>query len=565
MYLGLTYPDGSRLRYQRDATGRIAQMDWNDQPLVTGLQWNPLGQPTGWNWAFADDSEGITVSAYRGYDTAGRLTQTEFSSYVYDAAGRITSLTQNLWKPANTNPLGSAIDSADVTWSVGYDAVGRIVSFGNASSTASFSYDANGNRTASSQTANGATTSRSYAVSANRLTGFSQTAGGASTSVAYGYNANGDMTGDGLRSYAYDAEGRLASVTTGATDSSPTTRYAHNALGQRVFKTEPLYPPSEGDEQDAGFFQGLTNFFSQLWSPSAAEAEQLGFAYVYDEEGSLIGEYGMGGAESTGSTKYMYLPTASGPMPIMAFVGGHKYAVHADHLNTPRRLTRSNGRPTWQWAYSAFGEEEPTTAAKRFTGPNTVPTTGTTTATPVTFNLRWPGQYFDSESGLFFNWHRSYDPKTGRYTQTDPMGLDAGWNRVTYGFNNPLLYTDPDGLNPLIIAGGGVAGGGAAGGLGGLGGLGGIAGGSRGGYDPRTDMYTPPKPGVSMPGWLKNWLPKSALEECEQEADDALERDYAYCKALGGTFNDYRTRKACEEKAFSKYAQRLKSCKEQCR
>jgi RHS repeat-associated protein len=442
----LTYPDGSRLRYQRDATGRIAQMDWNDQPLVTGLQWNPLGQPTGWNWAFADDSEGITVSAYRGYDTAGRLTQTEFSSYVYDAAGRITSLTQNLWKPANTNPLGSAIDSADVTWSVGYDAVGRIVSFGNASSTASFSYDANGNRTASSQTANGATTSRSYAVSANRLTGFSQTAGGASTSVAYGYNANGDMTGDGLRSYAYDAEGRLASVTTGATDSSPTTRYAHNALGQRVFKTEPLYPPSEGDEQDAGFFQGLTNFFSQLWSPSAAEAEQLGFAYVYDEEGSLIGEYGMGGAESTGSTKYMYLPTASGPMPIMAFVGGHKYAVHADHLNTPRRLTRSNGRPTWQWAYSAFGDEEPTTAAKRFTSPYTVPATGSTNVPAVVFNKRYDGMYADVESGLFYNYFRSYRPSDGTYTQNDPMGLAAGFNRRVYVGANPLNYSDSNGL-----------------------------------------------------------------------------------------------------------------------
>ncbi|POA51943.1 hypothetical protein C1884_30390, partial [Pseudomonas sp. GW460-R15] len=87
-------------------------------------------------------------------------------------------------------------------------------------------------------------TQRTYTVGAasNRLTGFAQTINGASnTSVTYGYNANGDLVTDGLRSYAYDAEGRLAAATTGATDISPTTRYAHNALGQRVFKTEPLY------------------------------------------------------------------------------------------------------------------------------------------------------------------------------------------------------------------------------------------------------------------------------------------------------------------------------------
>ena len=70
--------------------------------------------------------------------------------------------------------------------------------------------------------------------------------------MAYTYNANGDLTSDGLRTFSYNAEGRLSAVTTGATDASPTTRYAHNVLGQRVFKTEPLYPSSEGDESDQG-------------------------------------------------------------------------------------------------------------------------------------------------------------------------------------------------------------------------------------------------------------------------------------------------------------------------
>ena len=136
---------------------------------------------------------------------------------------------------------------------------------------------------------------------------------------------------------------------------SPTTRYAHNALGQRVFKTEPLYPPGQGDEADPGFMQSLIAFFTKLWSPSTTQAEQLGYAYVYDEQGSLIAEAGSGGANSAGQASYIYLPTASGPMPIAAVINGATYAVHSDHLNTPRKLSNADGQPVWQWSYSAFG------------------------------------------------------------------------------------------------------------------------------------------------------------------------------------------------------------------
>jgi len=342
---------------------------------------------------------------------------------------------------------------------VGYDSVGRITSFdvaGNSSNTAGFGYDANGNRSSSTRVVNGLSTSRSYTVGANnnRLTGFSQTTGGATTSVVYGYNANGDLTGDGLRSYGYDAEGRLSTATTGATDSSPTTRYAHNALGQRVFKTEPLYPPSQGDESDPGFWGNLVAFFTKMWSPATSQAEQLGYAYVYDERGTLVAEIGSGGTNSAGQASYIYLPTANGPMPVAAVINGNTYAIHSDHLNTPRRLSNEASQPVWQWRYSAFGEEEPTMAAKRFTGPETLPITGTTSATPVAFNLRYPGQYADAESGLFYNGFRTYISTVGRYTQGDPIGLSGGWNRFGYAYQAPLSYTDPTGLLvPLVIPG----------------------------------------------------------------------------------------------------------------
>jgi RHS repeat-associated protein len=259
---------------------------------------------------------------------------------------------------------------------------------------------------------------------------------------------------DGLRTYTYDAEGRLAAATAGATDVSPTTRYAHNALGQRVFKTEPLYPPTQGDEADPGFMQSLIAFFTKLWSPSTTSAEQLGYAYVYDEQGTLIAEVGSGGTNSAGQAQYIYLPTANGPMPIAAVINGNTYAVHSDHLNTPRRLTNASGQAVWQWGYSAFGEDKPTIARNRFANLDVTPNPGTTGISEVKFNLRYPGQYADEESGLFYNYFRSYDARIGRYSQPDPIGLDGGWNRFGYVDANPLSFSDPNGLLVMSTLGG---------------------------------------------------------------------------------------------------------------
>jgi hypothetical protein len=193
----------------------------------------------------------------------------------------------------------------------------------------------------------------------NRLQGLSQilstgTATGGVTSAAnYTLDANGAMTSDGLRSYEFDAANRLAAMTVGAVDTSPTTRYVHNALGQRLFKTEPQFPPAAGDESDPTFMASLIAFFSKLWGGNAAVAnpsasEKLGFQYFYDEDGSLLYELGAGGANSTGSAHYVHLPTPSGPMPIAYYNGSKHYAVHTDHLSTPRRLTNSSKQVAWQ-------------------------------------------------------------------------------------------------------------------------------------------------------------------------------------------------------------------------
>ncbi|MDM1022278.1 RHS repeat-associated core domain-containing protein [Acinetobacter sp. VNK23] len=64
----------------------------------------------------------------------------------------------------------------------------------------------------------------------------------------------------------------------------------------------------------------------------------------------------------------------------------------------------------------------------------------------LTFPIRHAGQYYDSETGIFYNYFRDYDPITGRYVESDPIGLDGGLNTYGYVGGNPLHLIDPLGL-----------------------------------------------------------------------------------------------------------------------
>jgi RHS repeat-associated protein len=476
----ITYPNGTKVSYLFSPAGQISQVNWGNNPLVANIQYTPLGQPASWVWQFADTNATTSLTATLAYDTAGRVVATELSTYTYDAAGRITSLSQQLYSPFNSVSTSTAVTATTYNFTIGYDNLGRIDYFrnNNRAYNAGFSYDANGNRTTSYGADSGGGASRTYTVdpNSNRLLGFNQTLiaaanRSAAINVSYTYDANGAMLSDGLRRYEYDAANRLANVTTGAGVDAPTTRYVHNALGQRLFKTEPQFAPvaSGSDPANPGVMQTLLNFFGSLWGGSTTPlapsvSDKLGFQYYYDEDGSLLYEAGTGGASSTGSAHYVYLPTPNGPMPIAFYNGSRHYAVHTDHLNTPRRLTQSDKKVAWQWAFSAFGDEQPTTGRNRFVDTTNSPSLGTTTIADVTFNLRYPGQYFDKESGLSYNWMRSYSPDTGRYTQSDPIDLQGGWNRFGYAAANPLTNIDPDGriafaIPPIVtwLVGGGTA------------------------------------------------------------------------------------------------------------
>ncbi|MDP2198876.1 MAG: RHS repeat-associated core domain-containing protein, partial [Sulfurimicrobium sp.] len=115
--------------------------------------------------------------------------------------------------------------------------------------------------------------------------------------------------------------------------------------------------------------------------------------------------------------------------------GTDTYAYyHHDHLQTPIQATDKQGNVVWAASYNAFGQATIITPAPTVDKPT------------ITSKLRLPGQYWDEETGLHQNYFRDYDPGTGRYTTSDPIGLKGGINTYTYVEGNPLSYTDPKGL-----------------------------------------------------------------------------------------------------------------------
>jgi RHS repeat-associated protein len=104
-----------------------------------------------------------------------------------------------------------------------------------------------------------------------------------------------------------------------------------------------------------------------------------------------------------------------------------------DHLGTPLEMTDHEGRVAWAAHYKAWGEAEQTiSAAARKAG--------------VRNPIRFQGQYLDEETGLHYNRHRYYDPGSGRYVSSDPLGLPGGLNAYGYVRNNPVQRVDPWGL-----------------------------------------------------------------------------------------------------------------------
>ncbi len=425
----ITYPSGKVIGYVYGVSnGKVSQITINGIVALNNISYDPFGPTTGWQLGSSANS----IS--RIYDLDGQLSRYTLGNITqqlsYDNTGNITTQ-QTIGNPAN-----------DQSYGYGYDNLNRLTSASGPQGTQGYGYDANGNR--NSATLDGVLNPYTTAINNNRL----QSANGKS----YQYDNNGNITSDGLNGYNYDARNRLVGLNSG---SGTGIAYGHNGLGQRVVKTIPGIDSTSlaGDANSDGIINAqdyslILNHILGQQTASNSDCNQDGQTnvgdlvcinikanglttvgttrYAYDEQGQLIGEYDQTG---TAIQETLYL----GNLPVVVLKNSNVYYIHADHLNTPRAITDASNKTYWSWASDPFG----TTAAN-----DDVDGDGNKLA----YNLRFPGQYYDQETNLHYNYFRDYDPATGRYVQSDPIGLAGGLNTYVYVGSNPLLYVDRFGL-----------------------------------------------------------------------------------------------------------------------
>ena len=230
------------------------------------------------------------------------------------------------------------------------------------------------------------------------------------------YDANGNRITDGSGGYAYASDSnRLTAVPAGPVtlDASGNT----TAIGNRSFTYNLARRLATASVNGVLVGSYSYAFDGQRSSKTTGGATTL---FHYNTNGELIAE-----TDGAGTTLREYVRDDEG-RPLAMIAGGTVTYLHPDHLGTPRFATNTATTITWRWDDQSFGASQPMGYP--------------------TINLRYPGQYYDQESGLHQNYFRDYDPATGRYVESDPIGLGGGVNTYAYVGGNPLSYYDPYGL-----------------------------------------------------------------------------------------------------------------------
>jgi RHS repeat-associated protein len=202
---------------------------------------------------------------------------------------------------------------------------------------------------------------------------------------SYTFDNNGNTTVEGAKQFIYNQNQRLIQANNGGI----TAYYTYNGNGQRVKKT----------------VSGTATIFH------------------YSLNGQIIAE-----SDSTGTitAEYVYL----NGNPLAKIEGTNTYYYHTDHLATPQKMTDGTQAVVWSADYKPFGE-------------------ATITTSTITNNLRFPGQYYDAETGLNYNYYRDYNPVIGRYIEGDPLLLPFIYQGRSY-FVPPFYTMSPNTLHEFI-------------------------------------------------------------------------------------------------------------------
>ena len=383
--------------------------DTTSYSITNGGRLSGIVYPDGTLASYTRDGDGriqsISVTPPSG------TASTAVSSVTYQPFGPVSGYTlgngQAVARSYDPNYRLTDLTSPAFNLHVARDAMGDITAIGNAPGanpvTETYAYDPL-YRLLSVTEANGTTLeSVTYNPTGDRL---SKTGSGLAIG-AYTYNAGThqlNATGNAARSV--DADGN----TTAITEAGSTYGFGYSDRNRMTVA-------QLGGSTIASYTYNALNQRIQKVTGTATER------YDYNEASQMLGEYGATNRD------YIWMdgiPVAN--VDTTSTTSTIAY-VTADQLGTPRAIANSGGTTEWQNTYQGnpWNEVAPT-------------------STGYTYNLGFPGQYFDAETGLSNNVNRDYDSSTGRYIQSDPIGLSGGISSFAYVQGNPLPYRDPSGL-----------------------------------------------------------------------------------------------------------------------
>ncbi|MCC2636476.1 MAG: hypothetical protein K0Q68_195 [Moraxellaceae bacterium] len=405
----LTYPDGYAVSYGYDDYQQLSQ--------ITLPEGGISHQQKRWNQPQLILFPGGSTQQ-RTYDPLLRLTEIVTNSPSQQEGYRL----HNVYDPESNITQQSGTDG---TVSYGYDALYRLTSAAQPAplQNENYSYDSLGNRLTDSR--RGGSQVWQYNGNNQLLQRFALSG----ESVTQAYDSNGSLTGTtsiasepGLnQQYTYDAANRLSEVR--SAESVLVARYQYDPFGRRISKM--LF--------DAQGVNPVTTWY--VYSPE-------GLLLEANSDGSTQAAYGWRPEEMWGTAAQFIRTRPVGASTTDSLI---TYYVQNDHLGTSQRVIDAGGAVVWARKAYAFGEMANLSVAL------------------IRNPLRFPGQYHDTETGTDYNYFRDYQPNTGRYVQTDPIGLAGGMNVYGYSLQRPVVVADPNGLlafllaGPLVVSGSGVS------------------------------------------------------------------------------------------------------------